>query len=79
MAWSQNRGSVAIHPAMTKSTPGLELKIQIHKEPNGLEGIELCYFCKTPTRYWTNSNTPVCPTCAVTHNPDELPKARHQR
>lgn len=50
-------------------------RIKIVREPFGMEGIEKCFFCKEPTRYWNKKrNLPVCPECATTHTPDELPK-----
>jgi hypothetical protein len=49
-------------------------RIKIIREPTGLEGVEACFFCKQPTRYWNKKrNLPVCDTCATTHTPDELP------
>ncbi len=50
-------------------------RIKIVREPSGLEGVEACVFCKAPTRYWAKkTNDPVCPNCATTHTPPELPK-----
>lgn len=50
--------------------PVRRIKI-IHEPP--MEGIEKCFFCKQPTRWWNKKrNQPVCPECATTHTPDEL-------
>ena len=37
--------------------------------------IEKCYFCDEPTRYWqTQSNTPVCESCAKVRTIQEIKK-----
>lgn len=52
--------------------------ILVHEEPKEIQRefgrvMENCEFCRTPTRFWTeDAKHSVCPTCAETHNPDEL-------
>ena len=37
------------------------------------EIIELCFFCKTPTRHWNKkANQPCCPGCSKTHKVAEF-------
>lgn len=39
--------------------------IPIEQEPDGLEPLECCVFCESPTRWWyVKANAPVCQTCS---------------
>lgn len=51
------------------------MPIPVELEPEGLREFprERCHFCQRGTWHWhTATNTPVCETCAETHDAKEI-------
>jgi len=49
--------------------------MKVVKEPKDCPfgGIEVCFFCAKPTRYWhLKTNNPVCKECSKSHKVSEL-------
>lgn len=49
----------------------------VHANSPNWELAEKCTFCEKPTKYWyTPKDVAVCPNCAETHNPQDVPTKR---